>query len=280
MVRVRGNTYVESIGATDIGIYMLDERNVVLIDSGEYPSEQFMGMLREKKWIVRGILQTHMHIDHIGNNENLVREFGAWVIADEAEAEDVAMWGMTLPYPVCYESCGHAAVIDDKTFETIRTPGHSPGHQLIITPDEVCFLGDVIMSKEALATAKMPYRRRTEESLDSIRLLYGLPYDCYVAAHRGVMDRKEMKRSAELNIRKEEELLKVLEKLILCPIPLGELEIAYMNAVHVKNPLTQREDYMHVSARGRIEELGRRGRIRIREGWVFPSRLLPDGDRT
>ena len=75
MVRVRGNTYVESIGATDIGIYMLDERNVVLIDSGEYPSEEFMGMLCEETLFVRAILQTHMHIDHIGNNESLVREF-------------------------------------------------------------------------------------------------------------------------------------------------------------------------------------------------------------
>lgn len=271
MVRVRGNTYVESIGATDIGIYMLDERNVVLIDSGEYPSEEFMGMLCEETLFVRAILQTHMHIDHIGNNESLVREFGAPVIADEADAEDVALWGMTLPYPVRYEPCGHTSVIDGRAFGTIRTPGHSPGHQLIITPDEVCFLGDVIMSEEALAMAKMPYRRRTKESLDSIRFLYGLPYDCYVAAHRGILDQAKMRRSAELNIKKEEELLEVLESLIPRPIPLLELETAYMNAVHVNNPHTQREDYMHVSARGRIEELERRGRIRIREGWGFPS---------
>lgn len=276
MRRILGNTYMESVGNTDIGIYLLNEKEAVLIDSGEYPSERLMGMLREQRLSVKAVIQTHLHIDHIGNNESLVGEFGAEVFADEAEAEDVALWGMELPYPVRYCSHGYAPSIKGKNFRTILAPGHSPGHQLVVTPDEVCFLGDVIMSEEALASAKMPYRRVIKESLDSIRLLRGLSFNCYVAAHKGIMDKAQMERSAALNIRKEEELLELLRSLIPSPISLAELEMDYMSAVHVYNPATRREDYMHISARGRIEELVRRGFARMEGQMVYPC--SGDGD--
>lgn len=269
MKLVRGNTYIESVGATDIGIYMLNEREAVLIDSGEYPSDKFMQMLREKHLSVRAVIQTHMHIDHIGNNENLVREFGAQIFADEAEEEDVSIWGITLPYPVQHCPHNHTLVLDGQAFSSILTPGHTPGHQLIVTPDDVCFLGDVIMSEKALSFAKMPYRRRTKESLESIEFLYTLPYDCYVAAHNGVLNREQMERSARLNLEKEEQLLEIGLRLVYRPVSLEELEIEYMNVVHVRNPATQAEDYMHISARARIEELERRGLLKIQNGMVY-----------
>jgi glyoxylase-like metal-dependent hydrolase (beta-lactamase superfamily II) len=150
-------------------------------------------------------------------------------------------------------------------------PGHSPGHQLIVTPDGVCFLGDVIMSENKLAFAKMPFRRETKRSMESIERLSSLPYDCYVAAHKGVLNKEEMERSARKNLEKEEVLLSVGRGLVKEPVALEQLELAYMSAADVTNPAIQAKDYMHISTSARIEELARRGFLTIRDGIVFPS---------
>ena len=42
-------------------------------------------------------------------------------------------------------------------FKILHTPGHSPAHVCITTPDDVTYLGDVLISYEVMKGSKMPY---------------------------------------------------------------------------------------------------------------------------
>ena len=65
----------------------------------------------------------------------------------------------------------------------VRTPGHSPDHICVVTPDNVCFAGDALMTEDVLKDAMVPLRlrhgRRPEEQGDhgrvNLRRLYLLP---------------------------------------------------------------------------------------------------------
>ena len=68
----------------------------------------------------------------------------------------------------------------------VRTPGHSPDHICIITPDNVCFAGDVLMTDDVLAEAMVPFVFDMADDLESKALMATLTCDAYIFSHNGV----------------------------------------------------------------------------------------------
>ncbi len=69
--------------------------------------------------------------------------------------------------------------------KVVRTPGHSPDHVCFITPDNVCFAGDTLMTEDVLAEAMVPFAFDLADDLkskqvvgeldcDTLLLLFGL----------------------------------------------------------------------------------------------------------
>ena len=73
-------------------------------------------------------------------------------------------------------------------FKIIHTPGHSPAHICIVTPDDVAYLGDCLISYEVMEGAKMPYAFILKEDLKSKLKLFDLKASKYVVAHKGMYD--------------------------------------------------------------------------------------------
>jgi glyoxylase-like metal-dependent hydrolase (beta-lactamase superfamily II) len=71
-------------------------------------------------------------------------------------------------------------------FKILHTPGHSPAHICITTPDDVVYLGDSLISYEVMRGAKMPYAYILKEDLKSKLKLYDLKCSKYVVAHKGM----------------------------------------------------------------------------------------------
>ncbi len=71
-------------------------------------------------------------------------------------------------------------------FKIMHTPGHSPGHICIITPDDVAYLADSLISYEVMKGAKMPYAYILKQDLESKSKLYDLKYSKYIVAHKGI----------------------------------------------------------------------------------------------
>lgn len=67
---IRGNTYLIDTGRTYIPFYKLNENEIILMDSGLANREgrNIDKILEENHFKVVGIICTHAHSDHVGNN--------------------------------------------------------------------------------------------------------------------------------------------------------------------------------------------------------------------
>ena len=257
------NTWVCVLGYTQVGVYYLSHNKIVLIDSGSGEGEKLLSVLGDCGLSVRAVLATHLHFDHIAANEMLYESFGTEIIAAEEELPDAAFCGRHFTYPISTLPAGKDIVVDGHVFRTVPTPGHSRGHQLIFTPDGVCFCGDVIMTPDRLRKSKLPYMRDVEQAIKSMYLLKEQRACLFAPSHLGIIRPEELDAAVEENVERELGLYEDLRKLAGEPISPEALEEEVMHAVGVYNPKIMAFHFMHVAARARINELLRTGEFRV-----------------
>ena len=207
--QVKGNTwYLE--GAQLIPLYKVDETHCILLDSGRSGDRTgILAALEQAKLTPVGIIGTHMHYDHHENDSFFRKKFGLEVALPLGEAE-ICRSRATLKNHLFNFSPGLIAtqerlknlicVIDrpilpeeaeitfqGANFGIIHTPGHSPDHICIVTPDNVCHVGDVLMTKEDLAVSKIPFVFDLKEDLASKERMKTLCCDAYILSHSGVV---------------------------------------------------------------------------------------------
>ena len=207
--QVRGNTWVLE-GPQLIGLYRLGEGLCVLLDPGSgklIPSLETA--LKEAGLTPAGVLCTHMHYDHHESSRYWKETCGALICLPQVEADIVRceqslknhLFNFTmglvrtdrrLQSLVCpvdrviafgeteIDFCGAA-------FSILRTPGHSPDHICVITPDGVCFAGDVLMTEDVLRTAMVPFVFDMADDLESKEKIKALDCEAWIFCHKGVL---------------------------------------------------------------------------------------------
>lgn len=202
---VRGNTCAIETDSSFLPVYQLNEREVVLLDTG-FAGDRgaLMAFLQAQHWQVRGIICSHGHMDHSGNVRFLQDVFECRVAAHEIEAAIVSTSGRFLAhYRVSTpdrnggveESFTATDIITSQTrqfpfcgtaFQILQLPGHSGGHIGVITPDDVAYLGDGLMGLDQLAASKMPTTQHLRRDLESKRSLHDLKAAAYIVAHKDI----------------------------------------------------------------------------------------------
>ncbi|MCY6371218.1 MBL fold metallo-hydrolase [Clostridium ganghwense] len=208
--KVSGNTFCIDTGMTYIPFYKINDKEIIMLDSGwaEGEREGIDELLEKNNFKVVGIVCSHAHIDHIGNNAYFKKKYNCIIAMSAYEA---LACSSTVNLKVCYSSqtlsdvtkhFGHMVcetdimILDNQDsiyvcgikFKVLHTPGHSPGHICIITPDDVAYIGDALISYEVIKGAKMPYAFILKEDLKSKKKLYDLKCSKYVVAHKGMYD--------------------------------------------------------------------------------------------
>lgn len=193
---------------TYIPFYKINDEEIIMLDSGWAKGErkEIDELLERNKFKVVGIVCTHAHIDHVGNNAYLKNKYKCVIAMPACEA---LLCSSPVTLKVYYsnetlsdviEHFGHMVcetdiMIFDKQdsisvcgikFKIIHTPGHSPAHICIITPDDVAYLGDALVSHEVMVGAKMPYAYILRKDLKSKTKLNDLKCSKYVVAHKGI----------------------------------------------------------------------------------------------
>lgn len=266
--RISGNTFCLDVGMALIGVYFLNQKDIVLIDTGTVKNEELFELLLNEGLNVRAVICTHLHVDHIANNERLMEIFQCPIYAADSELPDVAYCGITLCYSINTFQNNQTLKIDDAEFRTVHTPGHTEGHHMIITPDHVCCVGDVVVTKKRLETAKMPYYRDVAQSLLSMEVLREQKCNDYLFAHMGVVLPDDLSSTIDANIQKELELYDILRRTVTRPMKSEELEIELMKATGVRNPKLMQQRFMRTSAKARIIELLNVGELVLEGEWI------------
>ncbi|PAB60819.1 MBL fold metallo-hydrolase [Anaeromicrobium sediminis] len=206
--QVKGNTFCIDTGMTYIPFYKINDKEIIMLDSGwaEGEREGIDELLEKNNFKVVGIVCSHAHIDHIGNTAYFKKKYNCIVAMSAYEA---LICSSTVNLKVYYnrqtlsdvtDHFGHMVcktdimILDNQDsidvchvkFKILHTPGHSPGHICIITPDDVAYVGDALISYGVMKGAKMPYAFILKEDLKSKKKLYDLRCSKYVVAHKGI----------------------------------------------------------------------------------------------
>ncbi len=208
LIQVKGNTFCIDMGMSYIPFYKINDEEIIMMDSG-WATGQRKGiedLLESNHWKVAGIISSHAHIDHIGNNAYFKEKYNSIIAMSTYEAlvcssavnlkvyysnQTLTQVTKHLGHVIC-ETDIMIAEYQNKinvcgiTFKILHTPGHSPAHICIITPDDVAYLGDALISHEVMKGAKMPYAYILKEDLKSKEKLYSLKCSKYVVAHKGI----------------------------------------------------------------------------------------------
>ena len=253
ILEIKGNTYCIDTGMTYIPFYKINEKEIIMMDSGWAEGEQagIDELLEKNQFEVVSVICSHAHIDHIGNNSHLKSRYNCTIAMPEFEA---LICSSTINLKVYFGNhtlsdvelhlghmvCETDIMISDNQdrinicgikFKIMHTPGHSPAHICMITPDDVAYLGDCLISDEVMRSSKMPYAYILREDLKSKTMLYGLRCSKYVIAHKGIYANITQLITANIKFYKDraEKVLRVIDY----PMTMEEIMRAAIEKFHV-----------------------------------------------
>lgn len=170
-----------------------DERTktAMVVDPGDEP-DRIMGTVRENGLIVKYIICTHAHFDHVGAVPDLKKETGAQVILHEDELElyhgardQAIFFGYelpTLPEPDILVREGDEIKIGGLAFNILHTPGHSPGG-ISLSGEGIVITGDTLFAGSVGRTDF--YGGDIDKLKKSFKRLLSLPPETKVFAGHG-----------------------------------------------------------------------------------------------
>ena len=179
---------------TKIGVYRLNEKDVLLIDSGinAKTAARALSILEDKGWRLKTVINTHYHTDHAGGDKYLKETTGCRIYAPERERIFIENPDMEAGFvyggfpcrdfrkkfmntPPCEVEALEKAELP-KGMEIIPLFGHTAGMVGIKTPDDIYFMADVVNSEKTLEKAKICYVFDIEtllETLEKIKVYEG-----------------------------------------------------------------------------------------------------------
>lgn len=184
-----------------IGVYLADEYNVYLIDSGndKDAGRKVRQILEKNNWKLKGILNTHSNADHIGGNRYLQNQTGCIVFSGGIEAaftqypilEPSFLYGgypcKDLRHKFLLAQDSNVTSFSDVNFpkeiEIVPLPGHFFDMVGFRTPDQTVFLADCISSKETLEKYAISFIYDVEAYLKTLDKVETMKAAMFVPAH-------------------------------------------------------------------------------------------------
>ena len=208
IIRVKGNTYCIDTGMTYLPFYKLNERDIILMDSGyQKESTGIEEVLENSNLKIKTIICSHAHPDHVGNNSYFKDKYNCRIAMTRDEAflcSSYANFKTFYDQPMSliksyYHNlvCETDIIINDKqdsiilndvVFKLFHTFGHSSDQICITTPDDVCYLADTLITHETMEGTKIPYAFVLKDDLESKKTLHQLDCSTYIIAHKGILN--------------------------------------------------------------------------------------------
>ena len=205
-----------------IGVYLTDDKNIYLIDSGndKDAGRKVRKILDEKGWNLLGILNTHSNADHIGGNQYLQQQTGCKVFGGVIEKtfteypvlEPSFLYGgypcKDLRHKFLLAKSSEVTDFSDKSFpkeiEIIPLKGHFFDMVGFRTPDDTAFLADCLSSKKTLDKYQISFIYDVAEYLKTLETVKSMKAKMFVPAHAPATD--DITELTDVNIAKVHEI--------------------------------------------------------------------------
>lgn len=222
-----------------MGLFLLDEGHVCLIDSGndKDAGKKVNKILEEHHWKLALIINTHSNADHIGGNRFLQEKTGCRILSTGLEnafiryphMEPSLIYG---GYP-CRELRGKfmiapvsepSGTVDDGLPDGLsyfRLPGHFLNMIGVRTSDDVCFIADCLSSKTVLEKYHIPFIYDVKAYLETLTIVEQMEAKWFVPAHAEATN--DIGALTALNRNKVEEVANQI--LLFCRTPIAFEEL-------------------------------------------------------
>lgn len=205
--------YIQS--PAKIGLYLANDRDVYLIDSGndKDAGRKVRQILERKEWNLKAILNTHSNADHIGGNAYLQRQYGCKIFAGGMEGaftrfpilEPSFLYGgypfKELRHKFLMAAGSDTAEWSDPDFPKEITILPLPGHFFDMvgfqTPDGTAFLADCLSSQASLDKYQISFLYDVEAYLKTLEDVAAMEAKRFVPAHADATE--DIRPLAELN---------------------------------------------------------------------------------
>ncbi len=216
--------YIES--PAKVGVMLLDEHQVVLIDSGndKDAGKKIKKVLDAQGWTVKAIFNTHSHADHIGGNQYLQKQTGCAIYASGIERdftchpilESCFLYGgdssNELRHKFLMAQPSEAKLLIDTVLpddvKAISLPGHSFDMVGFRTADDVVFLADCLSSRQTLEKYQISFLVDVAAYLNTLEAVKQMQARVFVPAHAAPTE--DIAPLVQLNIDK---VLEIGEKI-------------------------------------------------------------------
>lgn len=200
LIRAGSRTYYIDC-PTRMGIYLLSDADVCLIDSGgdRSAAKKVLKILDANGWTLRMILNTHSHADHIGGNAQLYKDTGCEIYVPGADSA-FTRWPFLEPSLLCggapfgelhgkflNAQPSPAKELAEKDLPEgltmLRVDGHAPAMAAYRTDDGVWFLGDSVTGAQIIEKYHVTYLYDAAEYLDSLHRVNELEGSLFIPSH-------------------------------------------------------------------------------------------------
>ncbi len=199
LIKVGKNTYYIK-NNTNIGIYKINDTDIFLIDTGndKDAGKKILKIINENSWVIKGIICTHSHADHIGGNKIIQDKTGCLIIANGIEVafteypilESSFLYGgfsfkdLKNKFLMAKES--NVTKIDNnlpENLEYFNLKGHFFDMIGIKTIDDVYFLGDSLFSEDTINKYHIIFIYDVKEYLNTLDFLSTLKGKLFIISH-------------------------------------------------------------------------------------------------
>jgi glyoxylase-like metal-dependent hydrolase (beta-lactamase superfamily II) len=278
---IKGNTGCLTLRGCCIPFYKLSEKEWILMDSGmKADRQELLAYFSENQIVIKAILTSHAHFDHVGNHMALREKYGSQIIMT---AFDAGMTYCPSSVKACFYHETYSEVLanyDEMIVKTDRIieldqeeimvcgvnfrilwlPGHAASQVGFATPDEVLYLADVLVNRETIEREKMLYTLEWKMAIDSIRQLKTLPkYSYYVLAHCGVYE--EIEDLIDANLEAAETMVNLTYQLIPESASMDVIIRQVIAGMGIKVRNIARAKYMERLIRSILENMTETGKV-------------------
>ncbi len=197
LIKLTDKTYYIK-NRTNIGIYLVDDKNVYLIDSGndKDAGKKILKIIDEQNWNVLGIINTHSHADHCGGNEVIEKRTNCKIYSEGIEKD-------IINHPLLEASLLYGAsplkelrnkflMAKPSNCQDLQLPnglekidlkGHCFDMIGIKTDDDIYFIGDALADIDTIYKYHMFYIYDVQEYLNTLDFLATLKGKLFIPSH-------------------------------------------------------------------------------------------------